>query len=109
MQQLRCEYKNAITKLGELENRIKETDQMVELRSPDMVMVATFQELHIAEQNKIKHIELRIQELEDSISRFNSPIDLNQAFNFSCNNSSFVLSPSVDSTSVQHSMSPLYL
>lgn len=109
MKQLKVEYKSLLTKTFELENRVKDVDLLIEQRSPDMVMVTTFQELHINGEKKIRHLELRLKELEENWSRFNSPIHLDNSFNFNNPQSCFTMSPSVNSSTVGDNMSPFTL
>lgn len=109
MKELRVEYKNCILRLAEMKEQQQQLEQLIEQRSPDMVMVNTFQELHVQNLAKVKSLELKIETLEGDFNRIATPTQVFTNFHFDSTNNNFSLSPCFDSTTVSTGMSPLIL
>lgn len=109
MKQLKSEYKIVLNKVQELDKNYQNAITLLEQRSPDIVMGTCFQEMHRLEMQKIKTLELKIQELEDNIARFNSPSELNTHFNFTLDNNALRYSPNSSVQTVITPMSPFIL
>lgn len=97
MKQLKTEYRTVMAKVVELDNKLHTTVFDFEQKVPDIVMLASLQEMHKLELQKIRQLELKVQDVEDQLVRFNTPTDITAHFNFECVNS------------VANTMSPLIL
>ena len=103
MKQLKIEYKLLNEKTTHLLNQINDCKTEIEIRSPDQVMISTFQELQVLNSKRIKEVELKLQTLEAELSRLNSPISIAQ-FDFQS-----LASPQSSSNTCFDGMSPLIL
>lgn len=74
MKELRVEYHKVKEQLVILTEKTGTLTQDLELRSPDMVMVHTFQELQLLNSQRLKALELRLQTLQDEFGYLSSPM-----------------------------------
>lgn len=82
MKQLKTEYKSVLSKVIENDKKIEDAVMNFEQKVPDLVMLSSLQEMHRLELQKINKLELKLQDVEDQLVRFNTPTNINAHFSF---------------------------